>query len=508
MNISLKHKDYKILKPIKENSLEECVEAELALPEYMPEILRIIKTVTIPKIISCKIVGERITIEGACEMRMIYTAEDGCLYSFSQSRQFTRYCESPEFINAVDLNGELTTAFVNCKATGTKKAEIKTCIKIKINVYLEEKQDIIGVDEECNIEQKTETITAVSLGCKKTRAFSMSDTVNLSEPCAFLLASKANAVLTEIKKISNKIMIRGEALVDLSYVNSENKALTEAFVHSIPINQIIELEGFEERFEGSVELRVTSIDLIPKGEQSGFITAFDISLGIDACVTMFEKTELTLLKDAYSVNCGIDLKKESLLLRNLLCDINENYIVNDSFTVNGEGVSSVLSCSGELGSVNVSQENGELNIKGTLSLSFIVRDNGNSVSCINKVFDFCYKKQGDFYDKKLICEPYLQLLNVKCALRNSNNIEISAEICVLAAVYDELYTAVVTEITDNDVPVNKEHHALTVYFPQGNNEGLWNIAKRYNATVSAIAAENDLQGETTENLKILFIPCA
>ncbi len=132
MEISLKYEDYKILKPVKENLIEECVEAELSLPEYMPEILRIIKAVAEPKLISCKVVGERVTVDSACEMRIVYTAEDGCIYSFSNTRQFTKYCEMSDYLNAEDVGAELSVAFVNNRATGTKKAEVKAGVKIKV----------------------------------------------------------------------------------------------------------------------------------------------------------------------------------------------------------------------------------------------------------------------------------------------------------------------------------------------------------------------------------------
>ena len=49
MDISLKHEDYKYLKILSDNTIEENVEAELTLPEYMPEILRIIKSFTYKK---------------------------------------------------------------------------------------------------------------------------------------------------------------------------------------------------------------------------------------------------------------------------------------------------------------------------------------------------------------------------------------------------------------------------------------------------------------------------
>ena len=86
MDISLKHEDYKLLVVNNDNCVEENLSAEIILPEYMPEILHIIKSVAQPRVASCKLVGERVTVEGSCELRLIYTGEDGCIYSFSQNK--------------------------------------------------------------------------------------------------------------------------------------------------------------------------------------------------------------------------------------------------------------------------------------------------------------------------------------------------------------------------------------------------------------------------------------
>ena len=47
--------------------------------------------------------------------------------------------------------------------------------------------------------------------------------------------------------------------------------------------------------------------------------------------------------------------------------------------------------------------------------------------------------------------------------------------------------------------------AIIVYFPDC-EETLWDIAKRYNTTVESIVLENNLVGETTKDIKMLFIP--
>ncbi len=508
MDISLNHEDYKILKANKENSVEEIVEAELSLPEYMPEILRIIKSTAEPKITSCKLVGDRVTVDGACELQMIYTAEDGCVYSFSQIRQFTRHCESGDFEEAVDANAKITVSYVNCRATGTKRAEIKAGLLVKFNVYSSETEDIISVDASCKTEKKEQSVSVLSLGCKKTRSFSMSDTINLETPCAFIVSKKANALLTEVRKISNKIMLKGEAIVDVCYVNSDNRALTEHLVHAIPINQILEIDGFEERFSGNVTLRITALDVLLKGEQNSFINTFDISLGIDACVTMWEERELTLINDAYCVDSNVDLKKQSYVFYDCCREIKDTYICDNSLTVTGEGIGSILDSTAEVTGVKADCVDGELVLNGNLCVSLIIRDASSSLSAINKVFDFSYKKMMDWKCESIFCEPEINVVSVKCNVKNSNSADIRTEISLSGYFLSKMVCDVVTDISVSELDVKRKISPITVYFPDGDNESLWNIARKYNTTVSAIADENGLCGDTTEKMKILFIPSA
>ena len=356
MDIALKHEDYKYLKILSDNTIEESVEAELALPEYMPEILRIIKSTAEIKVNSCNVVGDRITIDGVCELRMIYTADDGGIYSFSQTRPFVRYCENHDFENAAAVDAKITVSYVNCRATSTKRAEIKAGIVIKINAFLEETEEIISVEEPC-IEKKCMPVRAMSLGCKKTRTFSMSDTAALSIPCAFIISSRASAFCSEIKKISNKIMIKGDAVVEICYVNANDKSCTENIRHTLPINQILEYDGMEERFSGNVTLNVTAVDVMLKNEQDGVGSSFDIGLSIEASASMWEEKELVVINDAYAVGSSIDLKKQSMVFFTLVDEIRDTYIFREDFQVSGEGVSKVIGSSCELTNVIAKKEN-------------------------------------------------------------------------------------------------------------------------------------------------------
>lgn len=504
MDITLKKENYKILQTVKDNSIEECVEADFSLPEYMPEILRIIKSTAQPKINSCKAVGERVTVDGECELRMIYTAEDGCIYSFSQSRPFTRHCENNIFNDATDISCEASVSYVNCRATSTKRSEIKAGLIIKINAFIEEAEEILSVEEPC-IEKKCLPLRAMSLGCKKSRTFSMSDTVSLSVPCAFVISSRASAVCTEIKKISNKIMVKGDAIIEICYVNGNDKSCTENIRHTLPINQILEFDGMEERFSGNVMLNVTSLDVMMKNEQDGGNSSFDIGLGVEASACMWEEKELVVINDAYAVGNCIDLKKQSMVFLTPLDEIRDTYIFRDNFQVSGEGVSKVMGSTCELTNVIAKKENDKFIIFANLSLSVLIKDTSGSISNVNKILDIKYERKADYEEKDIFCLPQFTVLSLDSAEKGNNSIDVRAEINVSASVFGKVYVDGVTDITESEKQFVRNSNAITVYFPE-ESESLWSIARRYNTTVNAIAEENGLEGDTTENLKVLFIP--
>lgn len=505
MDISLKHEDYKFLKNVNDNSIEECIEADLALPEYMPEILRIIKSSAEPRIVSCKLVGERVTVDGICELRMIYTAEDGCIYCFSQARPFTRHCENEIFGGAVDVTAELDVSYVNCRATGTKRAEIKCGVVIRVSAFVQDCIDIVSLKEKSNIQEKTENIKAMSLGCRKTRQFSMSDSVSLKIPAAFVVSVGAVANCTDIRKISNKIMVKGDAVVDICYVNADDKTSTEHLKHTLPINQILEFDGMEERFSGDVVLRVVSAEVIQRNESDYSEGVFDISLGIDASATMWEEKELSVISDAYAVGGSVELEKSPCTFYSHCANISETQIIRSDVKVSGEGIKAIVNVTGKIISAEANKKDDCLVVSGTIGASLLLKDATGSLFCTEKIIDYKYEHKGEFAERDVVCVPEVVLSAIDCSVNGGNSVDVKCELRIKGTIFQKRMIDVVTNLIPCECTVERKINAITVYFPD-EEESLWSIARKYNTTVEAIAKENELDGDTTANLSIIFIP--
>lgn len=506
MDISLQKEDYRYLDKTFETSLEECVEAELSLPEYMPEILRIIKSSAIPKINSCRPVGERVTVDGVCELRMIYTAEDGCIYSFSQSRNFTRYCENQCFSVAEDVKVKAGVNYVNCRATSPKRAEIKAGVSLCVSAFSGVCEKITSLGERCSVEEKCVPVSAMSLGCCNSRNFSMSETVEIENgAAAFLISSSVSAIVSETKKIGNKIMIKGESIVEIAYVPCEDKSTVLHLTHTLPVNQILEFEGMNERFTGDVVLDVYACDVVIKNDSSGDGRAFDIALCINASVKMWEQKDFFVITDAYSVEGAVNLTKEKLVYFTSTDEIRDNYNFRENIDLSKIGVSAILDMTSESGEPVAEIKENTAEIKGSLKLSLLLRDTAGELVTLDKMVDYKYTKMLNAEYSGGVCICHVCVNSLDCSLNGSSQAEVRAQLGIVCTVFEKNETEVVSDISENPDVKRETLSAVTVYFPE-NEESLWNIARRYNTTVSAIADENDLEGETTGNRHVLFIP--
>ena len=119
------------------------------------------------------------------------------------------------------------------------------------------------------------------------------------------------------------------------------------------------------------------------------------------------------------------------------------------------------------------------------------------------VYEYVLELQAENDD--IFCLPKLNIFSLDCAEKGNNSIDVRAEINVSASVFGKVYIDGVIDISESEIQSVRSSNAITVYFPE-KSESLWSIARRYNTTVNAIAEENGLEGDTTENLKVLFIP--
>lgn len=105
------------------------------------------------------------------------------------------------------------------------------------------------------------------------------------------------------------------------------------------------------------------------------------------------------------------------------------------------------------------------------------------------------------------CEPKITVLSCGYTLNGESSMEIRCELCIGAAVYECRRTPLISDIrTDSNRPVTRRFEsAMTVFFAAG-GENVWDIARKYGASVEEIKKINEISGDMLEESCMILVP--
>ena len=185
--------------------------------------------------------------------------------------------------------------------------------------------------------------------------------------------------------------------------------------------------------------------------------------------------------------------------------VRDTFIFKDSIDASKLGVDCILDACCEEGEPVATYENGAIVISGTIKAMIILKDTSGGYVTTEKMLDYRYERSSDCVNKKIECTPKVSVSSFECSLKSNEQIDVKAELQINCSVFSETEIDVVSEISEIKESEKLHSSAITVYFPNC-EETLWDIAKRYNTTVESIVLENNLSGDTTKDIKMLFIP--
>ena len=171
-----------ICETVFEGSAEQPVDLELSLPDYCPDVERILKCRICPGISSGSITGDRLDVDGNVTIRLYYLdskkqAVRLCEHTSPFSCSFTLRNADPECISRIRLR----TGYLNCRAVSPRKLDIHGAFTVMASVYKPgEKQYCTGIEGD-DIQQQTHSELVSELkGCAR-QQFSLSEVLDIGK---------------------------------------------------------------------------------------------------------------------------------------------------------------------------------------------------------------------------------------------------------------------------------------------------------------------------------------
>lgn len=508
MNFSTETKTLGFCEINYESTAEQSVEAELLLPDYCPEIKRILKCSVSTDILSVQNSSGRVTAQGNANVRLIYVGENDKTSAYEQVVPIQKTVDSDKLSSGCAVCVKAVTDYVNCRALNSRKVDVRAMLTFVFKSMKKREETVMTKAENAGIMTLSQEYTFSDLKSVTEKAFNLSEVIELDgdKPViGRILNSSAYIIVKEKKTINNKILIKGDSYIKIHYL-SENESSVCCAEHTIPVSQIIEVDGITDTCDVCLNVSVTACEAIPKVDSKGETKLIDISVRASALILAFESVPVTLISDAYSTECLTHNSSRSIEMLSTNTDFDSvftNKVVLESIGVSVDCIHAVWCSDVKYG---YSLKNGKCLFTGSYQATIIFRDSDKQQGIIQKPVDFEFTVDLKEECERITCHSSILLTGCSCSVTGESKIELRTEMNASGKILSSKILKYISEIEllENNSD-ESDNCALTVYFSD-KNEKVWNIAKRYRTTVEAIMAENSLDSDVITEKKTLLIP--
>ena len=204
-----------------ETTAEQSLDADISLPDYCPEIQRILRCTVTPNVTSVMNNSGRITADVSAVVRVLYVGENGKAAAYEQSYPLQKFIESNKVNSDSAVNVTVNTDYVNCRAVNPRRIDVRGIMTFLFRAINKRDEHILCGAQGAGIQLLTDDCSFATMTGVCERAFSMSEVVELEEnrePVSYIINVSPCVTASDVKIINNKALLKGECTVKIFYL--------------------------------------------------------------------------------------------------------------------------------------------------------------------------------------------------------------------------------------------------------------------------------------------------
>lgn len=510
MNLKINREILSVNEKIYDGVQEQNVELDYILPDYYPDIFKMIKSSIHPSISSYSINGDTLTYEIVADIKILYCSDhDNSLQCIPQRLVFNKTVNLGDSVNNPEVSIIPKSDHINCRVVNKRRIDFRGAISIKIKALSESKQEAICDIFGMNVQMKKIPVEYMAKKIIQNKVITLNDDLELNmskPPVKDIVRTDVQVSDPDKKIIANKLVLKGDAEIKILYTCSDNM---ETMTFSVPYSQIIDMEGLDESFKCSAKIIGTSCDISACGDNNNEnrLLKYELKISFKCCA--YKTIPVQLVSDLYSTSYPCEYASAKLSVEQPPIMISDKFQNNILIENDGNSISCVYDVWCSVKNLNVIINGAEktINVSGMLCYQAMIKNENNIPSVTEKDSAFEHEIKCDDVTEKSIAEIVVLPGECTYTLTESSGISIKCDINVKGELYTSSNCEAITDVNINDtVKITRDgDYALKLYYGV-KDEQVWNIAKKYCTSVNAIMEENALDSESLSENGMLLIP--
>lgn len=487
---------------------EQAVDLDLTLPDYCPDIEKILKCTLTPQIFSRSLTGGQLVIEGASTVQILYVdAVKKNIRCCEQTVPFSSAFslkETPENYAVVSFT---KPGYLNCRALSPRKLVLHGAFSLFGRVVSRAFEKVCLPPQDDSLETKCEAVCCREFSSLCQEEFSVSEDISAANKphIETVLSKKCSASVTGVRVIPGKIMLDGEVNLKLLYLCDLEAGEPVQLDYIVPFSRVIDCETVTQDTEISLSVQVLSFDVGLKSDMLSEDPVIALDVKLSAFARGYDRCEISPVTDAYSTGYYTELEYSQPSIVFDYTTVKETLMQKSTLDPGAQGISKIIDLYCESCSVTPVISSDGVTASGKVCVCILAYDSENSPVYIERIVEFerPFSPEVSFNS---VVNPSACIKSVSYRLSNDSSIEVRCEILISMELLNRKCLSCVCAVSaPEDRKITPSPYALTLYYT-GQGEKLWDIAKRYNTRVKQLTEENSIDAESAEIPAMLLIP--
>ena len=496
---------------ILEGTKEVPVDLDLTLPDYCPDIEKLLKCRLSPSVTSKSISGDMLEIEGNMLISLYYLdsrkqAVRSCEHSAPFSCSFTVRHGADDALAMIRLRID----YLNCRALSPRRVDIHGAFSVVADVIAASDQEYYSAIQGDDIQQKKAMLTVSRLCAASQQQFSITEVLDIGQGKGFpesILRSELAVSCGSVKALTDKLMVSGEAYLRILYVTDIESGAQDVMTFNIPFSQVLDAKGISDTTTNEVTVEVMNYDTALKSEYEENSTLVTLDARLCATVTATEDAPVELVVDAYSTDYELETENKQYKFTRLRGLLNEEFSVKSEVNTGDCGISRVIDLWCDSVSSLWSVDNDVLTVRGKATCCILALDREGVPYYVERPIDFTAEPEAAGMISNPSVKTEVRPTGLSFRITGENSLEIKLDMRLTGSVSEQITVKGIVGARCNDdrCRLKDKTAALTLYYAE-KGESLWDIACAYCTSAEAIRLENEMTEDLIPADGMILIP--
>lgn len=484
-------------------SAELPVETEILIPDYLPQVFKIVKCFIRLVNLQKQVTGSRLVLDGYLRCVVFYQAEESqSLCQTEQKLPFTKTVDLPageHHACHIHVTGDVE--YLNCRAVNQRRVEVRGAYGITVNVKEQLEQEVVTALAGSGAEQKTNLLRGVRMVADVDKLMTAEEEATFPQQPAAVLDIHGVGTVSEIKMISGKAVVKGQIEAQVLY-RVDQGYQTELLKKMIPFNQIVDLADVAEDcicYAGVEPVGCTM--MASGGPEPGTMISVTALLHLRA----YRPMECCAVCDAFSTQYEADVSYKPVLVEQLADELDEVVESRVGGMLPDENAE-IIQCFASAAPVELAvDEDGRLMLRGRATAHVFCMNSLGEIECYDKTFEYQLPGRYDGSPEDYQLECWASATKAE-GQKNGAELSASVTIHVTGILMQRHRETVVEGIQCHDaLELADPAVALRIYYATA-GENLFDIAKSYHVSPKTMLECNHMEQLQLEEDVRLLVP--